>query len=37
VDVTDEASVERALAGTFERFGHLNILVITPVSHSEHP
>ena len=27
VDVTDEASVERALAGTVERFGHLDILV----------
>ena len=24
VDVTDEASVERALAGTVERFGHLD-------------
>jgi short chain dehydrogenase len=27
VDVTDEGSVERALAGTVERFGHLDILV----------
>ena len=27
VDITDEASVERALAGTVERFGHLDILV----------
>ena len=27
VDVTDEASVERALAGTVERFGQLDILV----------